>query len=105
MLHWHGDTYSLPAGAVHLARSARYEQQAFRVGPNAWGLQFHLEVDAAAIAGFASAFADEALDAPGGTAGLIDPSALDALVADRDRILDRFARIAATHAEQQTARS
>ncbi len=27
--HWHGDTYELPPGAVQLARSERYEQQAF----------------------------------------------------------------------------
>jgi len=44
-LHWHGDTYELPRGAVQLARSARYEQQAFVAG-RAYGLQFHLEVDA-----------------------------------------------------------
>jgi GMP synthase (glutamine-hydrolysing) len=42
-LHWHGDTYELPAGAVRLARSSQYEQQAF-VFQRAYGLQFHLEV-------------------------------------------------------------
>ena len=42
-LQWHGDTYELPAGAVRLARSERYEQQAFVVG-RAYALQFHLEV-------------------------------------------------------------
>ena len=31
-MHWHEDTYTLPEGAVHLARSDRYEQQAFRLG-------------------------------------------------------------------------
>jgi GMP synthase-like glutamine amidotransferase len=45
-LQWHGDTYELPAGAVQLARSSRYEQQAFSLGP-AYALQFHLEVDSA----------------------------------------------------------
>ncbi len=43
-LQWHGDTYELPAGAVRLARSAGYEQQAFALG-SAYGVQFHLEVD------------------------------------------------------------
>ena len=43
-LQWHGDTYELPAGAVQLARSDLYEQQAFAVG-RAYALQFHLEVD------------------------------------------------------------
>ena len=45
-LHWHADTYQLPPGAVGLARSAHYEQQAFAVG-RAYALQFHLEVPAA----------------------------------------------------------
>ena len=41
---WHGDTFELPTGAVQLARSRMYEQQAF-VFANAYALQFHLEVD------------------------------------------------------------
>ena len=45
VLHWHGDTFDLPEGAVHLASSDKYENQAFRVGTNTYGLQFHLEVD------------------------------------------------------------
>jgi GMP synthase (glutamine-hydrolysing) len=44
VLHWHGDTFDLPGDAVHLARSDRCENQAFRWGTSAWGLQFHLEV-------------------------------------------------------------
>jgi len=44
VLHWHGDTFDLPAGAVHLAKSHNCVHQAFRWGPLAWGLQFHLEV-------------------------------------------------------------
>jgi GMP synthase-like glutamine amidotransferase len=44
VLHWHGDTFNLPKNAVHLARSTRCENQAFRYGKNTYGLQFHLEV-------------------------------------------------------------
>jgi GMP synthase (glutamine-hydrolysing) len=44
-VHWHGDTFTLPDGAVHLAATARYPHQAFRWGARAYGLQFHVEVD------------------------------------------------------------
>ena len=43
VLHWHGDTFDLPAGAVHLARSVKCENQAFRWGESVYALQFHLE--------------------------------------------------------------
>ena len=43
VLHWHGDTFALPDGAVHLAASAQYPHQAFAVGRHALALQFHAE--------------------------------------------------------------
>jgi len=45
-LQWHGDTFDLPEGAVRLAGSPAYPNQAFRVD-NAYGVQFHLEVSPA----------------------------------------------------------
>jgi GMP synthase (glutamine-hydrolysing) len=45
VFQWHGYTFDLPDGAVHLARSPTCENQAFRYGQNAWGLQCHLELD------------------------------------------------------------
>ncbi len=43
-LQWHGDTFDLPDGAVRLAGSTAYPNQAFRWGRAAYGVQFHLEV-------------------------------------------------------------
>ena len=43
-LQWHGDTFSLPKGAVLLASSPAYPNQAFRWGRSAYGVQFHLEL-------------------------------------------------------------
>lgn len=49
VFQWHNDTFTLPGGAVRLAESERCAQQAFRYGESVYGLQFHLEVDAALI--------------------------------------------------------
>ena len=46
VLHWHGDTFPLPDGAVRLASTAITENQAFSVGRHALALQFHAEVEA-----------------------------------------------------------
>ena len=40
----------LPPTAVRLMSSERYENQAFRIGQSAWGLQFHPEADADSVA-------------------------------------------------------
>lgn len=45
IFQWHGDTFDLPSNSVHLAQSTTCANQAFRLGDNIYGLQFHLEVD------------------------------------------------------------
>jgi GMP synthase-like glutamine amidotransferase len=49
-VHWHGDTFDLPEGAVRLAGNAAYANQAFRFGARAYALQFHVEVTASLVA-------------------------------------------------------
>jgi GMP synthase (glutamine-hydrolysing) len=43
VFHWHGDTFSTPPAAIHLASSTVCTNQAFQYGDNVLGLQFHLE--------------------------------------------------------------
>lgn len=45
ILHWHGDTFDLPAGVELLASTPAYRHQAFRRGPNLLALQCHAEAD------------------------------------------------------------
>jgi GMP synthase-like glutamine amidotransferase len=44
VLHWHSDTFDLPPGAIHLASSDACARQAFAIGDQVAGLQFHLEM-------------------------------------------------------------
>jgi len=49
---WHHDSFDIPERGVMLAASAVCPHQAFRVGENAWGLQFHPEVTEPIIRGW-----------------------------------------------------
>ena len=46
VLHWHGDTFDVPAGATHLASTSVYDNQAFAWGTRGLALQCHAEVTA-----------------------------------------------------------
>ena len=70
--HWHGDVFALPAGAVPLARSQRTRYQAFRFGPAAYGLLFHLEVTSRQVDAMTAAFEDELVEAGQTAAALRD---------------------------------
>ena len=56
---WHNDSFTIPPAAVHLATSAACPGQAFRLG-NAWGVQFHPEVDGAIVAAWSGRSAAQA---------------------------------------------
>jgi len=45
VLNWHGDQFDIPANATHLASTIACANQAFSMGHNVLGLQFHLEAD------------------------------------------------------------
>ncbi len=45
VFQWHGYSFDLPAGSTRLASSEAAPNQAFRYNHNAYGFQFHLELD------------------------------------------------------------
>ncbi|MBT8062045.1 MAG: gamma-glutamyl-gamma-aminobutyrate hydrolase family protein, partial [Gammaproteobacteria bacterium] len=49
VFQWHGHTFEVPEGAQLLATGDVCRNQAFRYGENAYGFQFHLEVDGALV--------------------------------------------------------
>jgi GMP synthase (glutamine-hydrolysing) len=44
VFQWHGDTFDLPSGAVRLASSDLFPNQAFLYSDRVYALQFHIEV-------------------------------------------------------------
>jgi len=44
VFHWHGETFDIPEGALRLAKSDLYPNQAFKYGEKAYAFQFHIEV-------------------------------------------------------------
>ena len=59
VFHWHGETFELPAGTIHLAQSAGCPHQAFQYQDYVIGLQFHLETTTETAAQIVTHCADE----------------------------------------------
>ena len=100
VLHWHSETFEVPTGGLHLAASASYESQAYRLGALAWGLQFHVEIDRAALDRIAAAFPHEANAIPGGAATVLSQAddALPRMSTTRAHVLGRFADLVLSQA-------
>ena len=58
-LHWHGDTFDLPEGALLLASSEATRHQAFQYGEKVLAIQFHPEADRQTLEDFCLHFRDE----------------------------------------------
>lgn len=86
---WHGDSFDLPEGAVQLARSDAFEQQAF-VYASALALQFHLEVRPDWVRRIASRDADQLVESRfvQGRDGIL--GAPEALYRANNRLMDRL---------------
>ena len=97
VLHWHGESFTVPPGGRLLVSGTSYPNQAFRIGDMAWGVQFHLEVTAEAVEGFLRAFAADTAGVPGGAEAVrgATPAALAALAPARDLVCTRFAGLVA----------
>jgi GMP synthase-like glutamine amidotransferase len=100
VFQWHQDGFELPEDAVRLASSAQHPNQAFRVR-NAWGVQFHPEVEYATFAGWIA-------NAPGSSEAYgIDEAVLHEDVrrgaaetkAWRSRLFDAFGELCAVGSE------
>lgn len=67
VFQWHGDTFGIPPGGVHLAVGDQVPNQAFRVGRSGYGVQFHPEATLEGIAAWAERW-DAEVRAAGRTA-------------------------------------
>jgi GMP synthase (glutamine-hydrolysing) len=63
VFQWHGETFDLPQETICLAGNAAYPHQAFRFGPRAYGIQFHLELDLPLLRSWLSAWEAEIKEA------------------------------------------
>lgn len=64
VFHWHGDTFRIPPGSVHLAASEACESQAFLHNGRILGLQFHLESTPETVRQLLAHCGDELVDGP-----------------------------------------
>ena len=103
VFHWHGETFDLPRGAVHLARSQGCENQAFCLGDGVVGLQYHLETTSESASALIQHCRREMVKAPYVQAEseiFSQPIRFRTLNREMDRLLDYFLSI---HKKRTTA--
>jgi GMP synthase-like glutamine amidotransferase len=64
VFHWHGDTFNLPPGCLHVAQSAACRNQAFVYEERVIGLQFHMEMTRQGMDAIIENCRDELVEAP-----------------------------------------
>ena len=69
VLHWHGDTFDLPDGAVHLAATRDCDNQAFSIGRHALAFQCHPEAQSLGFERWLIGHAAEIAATPGVSVG------------------------------------
>jgi GMP synthase (glutamine-hydrolysing) len=87
---WHGDRCRLPDHALLLGSSLACREQVFRIGPRAWGLQFHAEITPALARSWVEAapeFVQRARGAGGVDQVLADLEAWGERLESRNRLL------------------
>ena len=96
-LHWNEDSFELPPSATELLTRNGQGVTAFRAGDSAWGVQFHPEVDAAALerwyARYGAWLGDAGVDEA--TARAEDARHLPAQGDGAERLFGTFGRIVA----------
>ena len=85
VFHWHGETFSLPPGAVRVLSSRLCDNQAFVLGKH-FAMQCHVEMTAELIEAWCHSGAEEIAQSPG--PGVQSPAAIEC---------DLPARLAALH--------
>ncbi|WP_370248265.1 type 1 glutamine amidotransferase [Nocardioides sp.] len=95
--HWNRDVVVEPApGTVVLARTADGAPQVVRVGPQAWGIQAHPEVDAAIVAGWEA-------EAAGAGEPVSAPALAAQVAAAQDRLVRAWRPLAGAFADRVRA--